>query len=205
MNAIDLVVQQHREVERAFEELEEAASEDKRELFEALASMLVAHDAIERQIFYPACERAVDEENVLRESLVEHGLVEFCLFNADRKRGDELDSYVKVLKDLVMHHVEEEESELLPKARRDIDEDMLESLGEQMESLFDEVRSRDYRRPLAANVKQVIAGRTKTVAKRPPTTARTSARSGAPRKAASGKRKGTARKPSARGRASRAR
>lgn len=172
MKATDLLIKQHRAVEDLFEKFEEADdAAEKRKIFEELAANLVGHDAIEREIFYPACEKELGEdedEDVLRESLVEHGVVEFSLFRADENRnGDDFDKYVKVLKEIVEHHVEEEESELLPKAKREMESDRLEELGATMEKRFEKALAGDFRQPLKENLEQVLAGRTKTQ-KKPP-------------------------------------
>jgi hemerythrin superfamily protein len=167
MKAHELLEQQHRQVEDLFDQFEQAEEGEKAEVFEQLAATLVAHDAIEREIFYPACEEILepeDEEAVLGESLVEHGVVEFCVFRADKNKADaaELDKYVTVLKEVVMHHVKEEEDELLPKAKRGMDEEKLEALGAEMESRFHKAMKSDFRRPLRENLQQVLEGRAKT-------------------------------------------
>lgn len=164
MKAHELLEKQHRLVERLFERFENAKDKsEKTKLWEEIASNLVAHDAIEREIFYPACEREIDDEDVLRESLVEHGVVEFCLFRADKhKSTDKLDSYVKVLKEIVLHHVEEEEKDLLPKAKRELGDERLDALGRIMEMRFAKALASDFRKPLRQNLQEVLAGRTKT-------------------------------------------
>jgi hemerythrin superfamily protein len=76
MNATELLKSQHREVESLFKRIEKAQEDsEKRELFEELAANLVAHDAIEREIFYPACEEEMGMNELLGEVLAEHGLV----------------------------------------------------------------------------------------------------------------------------------
>ncbi len=164
MKANELLIQQHREVEALFERFETAETAEKREIFEELAANLVAHDAIEREIFYPACEEELGEDDdVLGESLVEHGVVEFCLYGADEHRdSDDFDKYVTVLKEMVMHHVKEEEKELLPQVKRKLGAETLEELGTKMEARFEEAREEDFRKPLRDNLEQVLAGRTKT-------------------------------------------
>lgn len=167
MKAHELLKQQHKIVKSLFKEFEDAEDEDKAEVFERLAGNLVAHDAIERELFYPACEKALsgeDEEDVLGESLVEHGVVEFCLFRADKNRAKpkELEKYVTVLKEMVMHHVKEEEDELLPKAKKAMEAERLELLGAEMEKRFAQALKSDFRRPLRENLKQVLEGKAKT-------------------------------------------
>src|SRR5690606_22240641 len=90
MKATDLLKHQHREIRDLFERLERAKDdESKSELFEELATNLVAHDAIERRVFYPACEERMGMSDLRGEALVEHGLVEFSLYLADQARGEE--------------------------------------------------------------------------------------------------------------------
>ena len=74
-SATSLLTQQHDEVKALFKRIEGASSRAaKVKLFEELAHNLVAHDAIEREIFYPACERALGMTDLLGEALVEHGV-----------------------------------------------------------------------------------------------------------------------------------
>ena len=179
MKATELLIKQHRLVEDLFEKFEDAEeTEEKREIFEQLAANLVAHDAIEREIFYPACEKELGEEDdVLGESLVEHGVVEFSLYRADANRTtDDFDKYVTVLKENVEHHVKEEEKELLPKVKSSMETSQLEELGAKMEKRFQEALKEDFREPLQENLEQVLAGRAKTQKKPASKATRASAR-----------------------------
>ena len=69
MKATDYLKAQHREVERLFAAIESAEDGPKKQkLFEELAANLVGHDAIEREIFYPACEEAMGLNDLLGEA-----------------------------------------------------------------------------------------------------------------------------------------
>ena len=103
MKATDLLKRQHRDVATLFRALEgdqpDDSDERKAEIFEELTATLVAHDAIEREIFYPACAKVLGLTDLLGESLVEHGVIEFSLYQADRALGeDEFDFKVTILK-----------------------------------------------------------------------------------------------------------
>jgi hypothetical protein len=99
----------------------------------------------------------------LGEALVEHGVIEFGLYQANEALGaDDFDFKCKVLHELVEHHVEEEEKEFFPKVEKAIDAEGLESLGEDMADEFEEARSEDFRGPLYGNLQQVFAGALKT-------------------------------------------
>jgi hemerythrin superfamily protein len=165
MNAIDLLKQQHREVEELFAKIEKTeAQPEKARLFRELASKLVGHDGIEREIFYPACEEALGLTDDLGEALVEHGIVEFGLYQADQAIGQpDFDFKAKVLKEMVEHHVEEEEKEFFPKVQKALGDEKLESLGEELMEAFEDSQAEDYHQPLFENLRQVLIGTLKPV------------------------------------------
>jgi len=162
MKATNLLMAQHKEVKTLFKHIEKAkAIGEKRELFEELAQNLVAHDAIEREIFYPACKKVMGMTALLGEALVEHGVIEFSLYLADEAKGDEdFDHKVTVLREMVDHHVKEEEEDFFPKVAKALGDELLEELGARMEDRFDKVKKHDFRSPLHKNLKLVLSGAT---------------------------------------------
>jgi len=168
MKATDLLKQQHNEVARLFKAIESTDDEaEKKAFFLDLASNLVGHDGIEREIFYPACEEAMGLNKDLGEALVEHGVIEFSLYQANEALGkDDFDSKVTVLKEIVEHHVEEEEEEFFPKAEKALGEETLELLTEEMREAFEDARESDFQAPLYENLQQVFAGAIKTEPKK---------------------------------------
>jgi hemerythrin-like domain-containing protein len=165
MKATDLLIAQHKEVARLFKLIEKAKKEEeKNELFEEVARNICAHDAIEREIFYPACEEKMGMTDLLGEALVEHGAVEFSLYLADEAQGeDDFDYKVTVLSEIIEHHVREEEDEMFPKVEKALGAERLEELGEEMEARFEEAKEDDFRGPLHENLRQVLAGAMETV------------------------------------------
>lgn len=162
MKATDLLEQQHREVRDLFKRIEDASGSEQRTLFAEIASNLVAHDAIEREIFYPACERVLGMTDELGEALVEHGVVEFCLFEADEAKPEQFKHKCTVLREMLDHHIDEEEDEFFPKVEKALGEEKLESLGEEMQRRFQEAKRNDFRGPLHENLRQVLSGAMKT-------------------------------------------
>ncbi len=160
MNAIDLLKQHHREVEELFQGIEKAEGvEEKTKLFQELAGKLVGHDGIEREIFYPACEEALGLTDELGEALVEHGVVEFCLYQADQALGGpDFDFKVSVLQELLDHHIKEEENEFFPKVQKALGDEKLDSLGEELLEAFEDALDEDYHVPLYENLRQVLVG-----------------------------------------------
>ena len=127
MNAIELLETQHKEVKALFNKIEKAGGEAKRELFEKIADDLAVHSAIEEKHFYPAT-RAARTEELLQEAVEEHLAVKRII--ADLLEMDpaeaQFDAKIQVLREQVEHHVEEEEGELFPKARKLLSEDDLD-------------------------------------------------------------------------------
>lgn len=160
MNAIDLLKEHHREVKGLFEQIEKADGLDqKTKLFRELAAKLVGHDGIEREIFYPACEEALGLTDELGEALVEHGVVEFSLYQADQALGGpDFNFKVSVLQELLEHHIEEEEKEFFPKVQKALGNEKLDSLGEELAEAFEDALEEDYHQPLFENLRQVLIG-----------------------------------------------
>ena len=128
MKATILLEKQHRKVEALFKALETNRSKAQ-ETVEELATNLAAHAAIEEEIFYPAVKKA-DKEMVL-ESYEEHQLMAFALRRmvGTEPEDDSFPAKVKALKDVVEHHVREEESSVLPGMRERLDEKRRAELG----------------------------------------------------------------------------
>lgn len=128
MSALDLLEQDHREVEDYFDEyetLEDAA--EKGELATEICLALIVHTQIEEEIFYPAARKATKDDDLLDEAAVEHtGAKELISQIEATEPGDDLyDAKVKVLGDQIKHHVKEEEDKLFPeveKAKIDLDD-----------------------------------------------------------------------------------
>jgi hypothetical protein len=145
MNAIELLKQQHQEVRDLFESIEEAEDgEEKVELVKELADNLAAHATIEEKIFYPTAY-GEDTKDLLEEAVEEHLAAKRLL--ADLIEMDSKDTNfeakVKVLKEEIEHHVQEEEGKLFPKVSLQLEPPLLESMGVKMEELFDAEMAND--------------------------------------------------------------
>lgn len=134
MNAIDLLIKQHQTTKDALEQMKEADDIDPAEL-RLLADELVAHMVIEEHVFYPRVKQL--DEDIVEESFEEHAVARFELARLLMAPKDEQKTRVKVLAELVKHHIEEEQNEMLPKVRRRIQEQELVRLGEKMELMFE--------------------------------------------------------------------
>jgi hemerythrin superfamily protein len=143
-DGIALLKQDHREVEKLFAKFEKAkGAKEKQKLAEQICKELTIHAKIEEDIFYPACEGAVDAD-LLEEAYVEHDGAKVLIAEIEAGGPDEAfyDAKVKVLSEMIEHHVEEEEKRVegmfsqARKAGLDIDD-----LGERMLARKEELQA----------------------------------------------------------------
>ena len=117
-DAIAILKEDHREVERwfkAFEKTSDDATKERRRIVDTIIKDLSRHAAIEEQLLYPwARDFIVDIDDTVFEAFEEHRVVKFLLSElATMDAGDErFAAKTKVLTESVRHHVKEEESEL---------------------------------------------------------------------------------------------
>ena len=129
-DAIALLKADHRKVEELFDKFESASGSDRKwQIAQQICNALKIHAQIEEEIFYPACEQAV-EEDLYREAFVEHDGAK-VLINDIVETGGEgefFEAKVKVLSEEIEHHVKEEEKpgEGFFAQARDGDVDMVE-------------------------------------------------------------------------------
>lgn len=151
MNAVDFLESQHREVEKLFEQIEKTkdsgAGRERKALFNEIAKKLTDHTKIEEKIFYPAGKK-VDSEMTL-EAFEEHDLVKNVIKKLVKTRANDEAFMVRiaVLKELVEHHVKEEEHHYFPECKRKLGEERLEALGEELEDAFAKLEKRAPKRP----------------------------------------------------------
>ena len=134
-DAIALLKADHRQVEDWFEQFEKARdSERKQELATKICNALKVHTTIEEEIFYPAFLQQVKDEDLHHEAVVEHDGAKNLIaqIEAGSPADDYYDAKVKVLSEMIKHHVKEEEQRggMFSEAK---DSNMdLKALGEQM-------------------------------------------------------------------------
>lgn len=144
-DAIALLKEDHRKVEKLFEEFESAKGEGRKEkLAHEICLALSVHFALEEEIFYPACEGTVDEDE-LKEGYVEHDAAKLLVAEIESNEGadDEFfDTKVHVLQEEIEHHVKEEEGPngIFAQARKGkLD---TEAIGERLAKLANELTDR---------------------------------------------------------------
>jgi len=135
-DAIAMLKQDHEKVLDMFKKFgrmaEKEEDEGKSELVRTICQELKVHTALEEEIFYPAVRAAIDEELLMDEALVEHDSAKSLISQIEEmQEGDErYDATVTVLGEYIQHHVNEEQKEIFPKAKKAKMD--LSALGEEM-------------------------------------------------------------------------
>lgn len=143
MNIINLLKADHKKVKEIFSEIEETSSkaEKKRtKLFETLHQELAIHEKIEETIFYPRLKKEKEAKDIVLESYEEHHVMDLLLQElAELEPGAEswLPKLI-VLKEVVEHHVKEEEKELFPQTQKLLPKEELETMGMEATALKEE-------------------------------------------------------------------
>lgn len=140
MKATELLSRQHREVEKLFARID-GGKGDARALGEEIAKKLLAHMIIEQVHFYPATT-SLDEDLVL-EAYEEHAVARFEIRRMLDAEEGRFAARATTLKELIEHHVKEEEDELFPKVEKELGAETLKTLGATMEALFDTLVAQD--------------------------------------------------------------
>ncbi len=139
MNAFALLKEDHQRVAGILEKIDattERGIKTREKLFTQLKTELDIHAEIEETIFYPALEKHDETRDITLEGIEEHRIVKELLAELDAMAKDDevWTAKMTVLKENVEHHVEEEEGEMFPKARKALSEEEVERLGTRLEA-----------------------------------------------------------------------
>ena len=135
MNALDLMRADHKKLKKLLDETLEAEGRDARaHLIEHVRTELVVHERMEEEVFYPALKTHEKAKDIVLEGYEEHHVADVLLDELLdlREDTDQWHAKVKVLKENIEHHIEEEEGEMFKAARKVLDTDELEELGVRM-------------------------------------------------------------------------
>jgi hypothetical protein len=131
-HAIAILKKDHDAVKALFDEFEKAdKAPAKKKIVDRALKALKIHAILEEEMFYPAVRTHVGSK-LMNEADEEHHVAKVLIAELDLsdRRNDHRDAKFTVLAESVRHHIQEEENEMLPKAR-EVKLDF-EALGRQM-------------------------------------------------------------------------
>jgi hemerythrin superfamily protein len=165
-NAIALLMEDHQRVRQLFAEFKKIKDSpegtdvdaQKAELVAQVCQELLIHAQLEEEIFYPAVRAAIDDQDLMDESAVEHAMVkELVVQLLEMAPGDDLyDAKVTVLSESVEHHVKEEEGSMFPQARKaaGLDATLGDQLLQRKQELLAEMELPKAKQPAPAKAKK---------------------------------------------------
>jgi hemerythrin superfamily protein len=167
MDAITLLKQDHKTVKDLFKQFEKTEDGSRREeLVAEIIRELTVHAEVEEEVFYPAVRQEVPEvDDDVLESYEEHRVAVWLMEQLEGLSPDDerYEARVMVFKEIVEHHVEEEEEQWFPKVREELGRKALGELGTALE----EATARRGM-PVAKKAAARKAGAKKTTAKKAP-------------------------------------
>jgi hemerythrin-like domain-containing protein len=140
-NAISALKADHNKVKKLLGELEQTTERGvkiREKLLAEIEQELKIHSKLEEELFYPAykqaCEKKEDRE-MFFEATEEHHVVDMVLpeLKFTSPKSEQFGAKAKVLKELLEHHIREEENEMFARARQLMSTEELNEVGRQME------------------------------------------------------------------------
>lgn len=121
LNAIDILMADHREIEALFEKVKQRTciGKEREAMVQEICLALTDHAAIEEEVAYPAFRAAGVESHILDEAEVEHDSIKQLIVSLQSAGANDphYDARVTVLGEYVKHHFGEEEREMFPLAQ----------------------------------------------------------------------------------------
>ena len=123
------IKEEHKKFKDLIEQIEEASGKTKKSHFETLKMEVTAHHKAEEKIVFPDVKSKSDEEgkDIVLEMIEEHNLGAYQMSLLDRTSVDNetWDAKFAVLKEVLTHHMDEEEKEFFKQAKKVLSKDEL--------------------------------------------------------------------------------
>lgn len=135
-NAVDMIKADHRKVEQLYQQYQGMQGTQRQQLVEQICQELTVHAQLEESVFYPAVQQKLGPQgsSLVQEALKEHEEMKQKIRQLQSGGGSNtnVDGMVSQLMSGVQHHVQEEESQMLPQAQQQLGS-QLDQLGMQMQ------------------------------------------------------------------------
>lgn len=127
----DLLKKDHKEVKKLFKQILEECKPDEA-TYKQIRNALQVHMRGEEEYFYPAIKDGEDARILSNEAVVEHNSAKMLMDEIDNTAEDDEMwlPRVKVLSEMIDHHVEDEEGDLFDEAKKLLDESQEQEIGQ---------------------------------------------------------------------------
>lgn len=133
MNILDELKKDHEEVKALFEQMTAGQASDK--LFAKLKEEITNHSKAEEKVLYTSLKSDEEIRDTVLEGYEEHHVAAVVLRELDRnsRESERWQAKLKVLQEIIDHHVEEEEGEIFQKTAELFPPDKLAEMGARFE------------------------------------------------------------------------
>lgn len=140
MDIFDILTSDHEKVKKILGQMEQTstrAAKRRETLLEHLSENLLPHMYAEEQFFYQILLEESSDKEVAYQALEEHRAAKAVLMDLEVAPSDDprWSARLKVLKELVEHHIEEEETTVFDLARSLMDEERAMDVGRRFKEL----------------------------------------------------------------------
>lgn len=145
MDILKLIEEDHKKTMKGLVELEETKERDtaaRKKTWTMLEQDLLAHMKGEEEILYPALQGEIEDK--ILEAIEEHQLVKMASSVLDETPASDKRwlAKLKVIKENIEHHIEEEEDEIFEAAKEKFSKDKLDEMGKRFEEVKRKTSSR---------------------------------------------------------------
>lgn len=141
MDVLNHIKEEHVEFRSLMKKIESAKGSKKKELFQELYAELHGHHEAEETVIFPKVKEKVkgEDEEVVKEMIEEHhlGSYQFSLLERTSIDNETWDAKFSVLKEVLDHHMKEEEKEFMPLARKVMPKEWLDESLKEFESVLE--------------------------------------------------------------------
>lgn len=161
-NAITMLKADHVTIKRLLRQLAETterAGKTRESLVRQIEETLKIHAQVEEEVFYPAFlarTKGSEEQDMFYEAAEEHHVADMVLpsLKTANPKSPEFTAKASVLKELIEHHIKEEESEMFAHTRTIFSDAELRELGEAMQARRDTIEAM-WKNPVLRPVKKL--------------------------------------------------
>lgn len=146
-DVIQIILEEHQVLKDCIEILtdDDASRGEKKRALQRFIHNLELHTHAEEEIIYNNLEPMKEFHKKTLQAMEEHNIAKTLMqelegFENERGLSDEREAKAKVLADVVLHHLTEEERIVIPKMRRIFDDEELQAMGEEFSRLSDAER-----------------------------------------------------------------
>ncbi len=144
MDILQEIKKEHEEFKNLISQIENSEGNSKKELFKELYAKISGHHESEEHVLFPDVKEKSEEEGkeVVREMIEEHhlGSYQFSLLERTSIDNETWDAKFSVLKEVLTHHMDEEEKELFKQARKVLTEETLQEKYQPFEDTMEKYK-----------------------------------------------------------------